>query len=361
MGPGSASVACELAGPGIDAVAHVLAWVRVLPGAPTLVRAASLFDPRYVGWCEASLDPAAVAPITRDAPLLGALLAAAEEGHLLQALLGLHHDPAVLRRAAALDLDAPELAGRRWCSPPAGHDAHTGMRSSSAMFTTPLRSGGRVVAGHARDSALEPVALDAVRRLARTHPELVEITRCLVGLVVGPYAVAYRDVVRPELEARKEEVEAAVARLVETLPSLAGVRVGLSHPLGTRGRVLPGMLLVGAPSRWSGVEPPTTAAVIAHEHAVQLAGEVVERDPRLDAVDRWALAERLALDAVRLRVREGPVAEAHRAHVASLDTSALPRDPLGPLAAACLEELLDRLGDRGAPALPRDGERAAGT
>src|SRR5688500_7872224 len=141
-------VACELAGPALDAVAHVLAHVACDVQAPPLVRASSLHDARYVAWAEATLDPAATVPIQRDAALLGALLGRAREGPLLQALLVLHDEPGALRRGGRVDLEA--LA--------AGRDV----------------AAGAVVAGH-DVAAADPWALRTLQTLARQDPALVEI------------------------------------------------------------------------------------------------------------------------------------------------------------------------------------------
>lgn len=318
------AIACELAGPGFDVAAHVLAQVPVGGAASPLVRAASLHDPRYRAWCARALDRQAVEPATGDAALVGALLERASAGHLLQAILGLFDDAESHHRSAALELD--DLGGRG-----------------------------------------APWALSALRALADDAAELVTITRCAVGLVSVAYAAAWRGPIRLELEDARALVEEQLAAVASVVPSLARARIALSHPLGSRGRVLPGLLVIGAPVAWVDLDAPGAAAIAVHEHAVATASARNDATPTDSespargapkrsaghspepphgsaarapgpAERRWAEVETLALAAVPRLPLPRAVAEAHRRHVATLDTSALP--PADP---GAVEDLVRRL------------------
>jgi hypothetical protein len=284
-------VACEVAGPELDAAAHLLAHVAIPASAPALVRASSLHDPRYVAWAAAALGRAATAPAAVDGPLLGALLASCRNGHLLQALLELHADAQAMVRAATRDLEA--------------------------LTEAPLE-------GVARDATrLDRGALTALRELARERADVVEIARCALGLLAIPYVEAWSSRALPELDASRAAVERALAEVATAMPSLAARVVRLSHPMGRHGRGLTRAIAVGAPAPWNGRDAAQAAALVAHEHAASVATGVVGRSVD-EAGARWRLAERLALDASAARLRSGEVATAHRAFVATLDLSALP-------------------------------------
>ena len=328
------AIACELAGPGFDVAAHVLAHVPVGGAASPVVRAASLHDPRYRAWCTRALDRQAVEPTIGDAALVGALLERAPAGHLLQAVLGLFDDAESHHRSAALELD--DLGGRG-----------------------------------------APWALSALRALAADAPELVAITRCAVGLVSAAYAAAWRGPIRLELEDARVLVEEQLATVASVVPSLTTARIALSHPLGSRGRVLPGLLVIGAPVAWVELDAAGAAAIAVHEHAVAIASartDATPTDPESPArgaparsaghsppaqtsaalspgpaqtsaahapgpaARRWAEVEALALAAVPRLSLPRAVAEAHHRHVATLDTSALP-----PVDRGAVEELVRRL------------------
>jgi hypothetical protein len=300
--PAAPRALLELAGAAHDAVAHLLAHVPVGAVATPIVRASSLFDLRYVAWARDALEPALNEAVTGDAAILGGLVDRSAEGHLLQALLVLHASAEDLRRGATLDLaqlpDA-KIATDAW-------------------------------------------ALRALRRLAETDDELVEIARCTAGLVADAYARVWTSRLAPELEEARGAVAARLGEVVAAMPSLRGASVLLSHPMGARGRAMTGRIVVGAPTAWSGVGAAQAAAMVAHEHAAAIAGDVVARagGARLVAAGpRWVASEHLALAATALRLTAGPVAEAYRAHVATLDT----RD-LDASASPLLDEVLERLG-----------------
>jgi hypothetical protein len=298
----------------------VLAHIPVRGAMAPLVRAASLHDARYVAWARRALPSEAVEPVARDAPLLAALLARASDGHLLQALLGLHGDAGAARAAGATELDDVALPAASW-------------------------------------------AAAALRALARSGAEdLVELARCDLALVVPAYASRWASELAPALESWRAPIASALAEASRDVPSLAGARVAIAHPLGRRGRALPDRIVVGAPTAWSGGDAATSAALAVHEHAVEVATTTLEvrglETPDLEgttgpraAARRWASAERAALDAVPRRLRRGAVAEAYRHHVATLDRSGLGLDEARSRSsrgadARAVDALADRLGAR---------------
>ncbi len=299
-------VDCELAGPAVDVAAHLLAHVAVAAGGSAFARAASAFDPAYVAWARTELPPDAIAPIVRDAPLLGASVArdAGARARALQWLLVLHDEAEQLRRAAPRPLEA---------------------------LTT--EDVGSAIALAALVSSREAMAE-------------IEIARCAIALAAPSYLEVWAQKLAPNLEAARGGVVRALGAVSRGVPAVLGTCVRLCQPLGRHGRAFPGQLLIGVPSGVHDVSPDEVAVRVVHEVAAEVAGQVVDRRTGVagvggGATERWALAEHLALEAAAARLAGTPFASAHQAFVARLDRSAL--DPRG---IAWLEEVVDRMAMR---------------
>lgn len=302
----------EVFGVAGDVVAHVLAHVAVPASAPVVTRAASLYDERYVAWwregssypseLRGSSYPSGIA----DASLIGALLARAPDGHLLQAMLVAFEEPTKL--AAALNGEAAALA-------------------------TTLEGTGP----HAE------VARDAVRRLAVDGRDLLEIVWASIGLAWPSYSERWARLLRRPMKDSCADVGHELHELVRALPLVARETVRLSHPLGLRARCFPEIIVVGAPARWNDLGPGDAAVRVAHEAAVRAAAEMIEQAGWTDgsaerAESHWALVEDLALRGVELRLRGHRHHAVHARFVANLDVAGLRRAD-----DALLAELVARL------------------
>jgi hypothetical protein len=268
----------EAASPFADLVFHVLAFVPAPPGGSALSRAASLHWPAWIRLAAERLPPDAVEPARRDAALLSAMLADDRVAATIQVLALLHDEPASAAAAA--------------------------LRSVRAL------GAGDVASAWAR------------AELARLPEEPVEILRIAVALcaadfdrehaaLLAPYAAEVVGALRPRL-----------ADLAARVPAVGRARLRFSTTLGPRGRGMDRAVFVGT-STLPGdatVDLDTPLVYALHETAVLAAEQALGR-----GTGRWALVERVALEAEK-RVVVGTALEGpHASWLERLDDAGLVR------------------------------------
>lgn len=276
-----------------DLVFHLLAFVPPARSSSALVRAASVYCPRYVEFARAALPDGAFEPCERDATILSSLAARDEVATGLQ-LLAILHDDVTAALAAALK-SVRELGAEDVSSP------------------------------------------WAQRVLAALPEEPVEIARVAIALAGPDFEEAHErvfgDFARRLLEAigpKYRELEARIGALTTT-------DVRLSVTLGAHGRGFGKTVIVGAQGLPSDELDPIGPLVYAvHEVAVQAAGRALEA---LGVEATWARAERIALVAAETVLRGTVIEERWEAWRASLGTGALIAEadlPEGVVEATCL-------------------------
>lgn len=219
-----------------------------------------------------------------------------------------HHVDASARRFGAatralLASDAATLAAL-WRDPALDIlDALPDLHASLAAFR---RTAARALAELTADDVACPDILFALQRLG-APAELVHAT---MGLVADEFARVHAAEIEPSLNVATGELEASLAPLAATVPGLAAARIELVWALGSRGRALPGRLLVGSPR--ADLDPRLPAVVAVHEHAVCTSGHV-----------DYLRAEWSALVRGARWLRPTPLRDAHARWLASLDLSAI--------------------------------------
>lgn len=195
-----------------------------------LVGAHSLFDARYVDWCEAYPDE----PLRSDAGRIAMQLEALHAGLAVQWLPMLYDDIDAFLRDGALALREVE-AGTHV-------DAH------------------------------------ALRALQSVDPRATEWLRADLLLVAPAFAASLLPTAMCD----------EVAGLLASVPmEEAPAHVALVHALGAHGRAFDDVVFVGAPATWNAVTPALSAVIALHEHAVRAAlGDYVRSE--------WAALQRVA-------------------------------------------------------------------
>lgn len=288
-----------------DLVFHALAFVPPRLDAPALVRAASLHRPEWMRYAEAHLPPAAVAPIARDAALVGSLVSSGDIALALQHFITLHRSIAELlgsARAELVELGPGEVA--------------------------------------------RPGDLAALKAAPQAP---VEIFRGALALAGRAFAAAHTAQLRPFSERVIEELRPRLERLAAELPGTATREVWLSATLGPHGRLLDHAIAVGTrtlPHDEGPCDSDTPLALVAHEAAVRAAAKALARR---GMAAPWALLERVALDAGAQAYRGASAEEAYEGWRRDLDMSALA--PPGAMTNALVTEAAIALRD-GAPLSP---------
>ena len=281
-----------------DLAFHALAFVPARIDAPGLVHAASIHRPAWMRFATERLPPAAVIPIARDAPLVGALTTSAEIAIALQRLATLHE--------------------------------------SIATFLATVRS------------PLSELHASAVCRAAdlaelRAAPqEAIEILRGAMGLAARSFAAAHVAVLRPFAERVALALSPRWGALTTELPGLGALHLRISATLGPFGRVVDDTILVGTrtlPDAPGPLDTDTPLAIAAHEASVRAAGLALRAR---GTPAPWPRIERVALDAAERAYRATSAELAYMEWRSHLSTAGLsPRDPE---TMACSEEAAHLLG-----------------
>lgn len=260
-----------------DLVFHLLAFVPPARSSSALVRAASLYSPRYIEFAKASLPAGAVEPCERDATILSALAARDDIATGLQ-LLAILHDDVGAALAAALK-GAGELGVDDVASP------------------------------------------WAQRALAALPEEPVEIARVAIALAGPDFEEAHDRVFGDSSRRLLDAIRPKWVELEARIGALATTDVRLSATLGAHGRGFGKTVIVGAHGLPGEELDPIGPLVYAvHEVAVQAAGRALEA---CGVEATWARAERIALVAAEAVLGGSLIADRWAAWRSSLGTAAL--------------------------------------
>jgi hypothetical protein len=266
-----------------DLVFHALAFVPPRVDAPPLVRAASLHRPEWMRYAEEHLPPAAVVPIARDAPLVGALVTSGDVALALQHFVTLH-------------------------------------RSIAEMLRTIRASLGELGPG----DVTHPGDLAAI---TAAPPAPMEIFRAALGLAGRAFAAAHASGLHAFSVRGIEALRPRLMQLAAEVPGASTLEVWLSATLGPHGRLLDDAIVVGTrslPHEDGAFDTDTPLAIVAHEAAVRAAGRALARRAMASP---WALIERVALDCGAHVYRGTPAEHAYEGWRREVDTSGLaPRD-----------------------------------
>lgn len=275
-----------------DLTFHALAFVPPRIDAPALVRAASIHRPAWMRFAAEHLPPAAVVPIARDAPLLGALTRSDETALALQRFATLHDSTplflATVRRALA-ELDPSDVS--------------------------------------------RPADL---RELQDLPQEPLEIFRAALGLAARAFAASHAAALRPFAERVLAALAPRWRALTLECPGVAPLRLLVSATLGPHGRLVDDTLLIGTRTLPDDSAPPDTdapLALAAHEASVRAAGLVLRAR---GAPAPWPRVERVALDAAERAYRSTGAYSAYTQWRTPLDLRGLP--PATPETLALSEE-----------------------
>lgn len=255
-----------------------------------LVGAHSLFDARYVDWCEAYARDADE-PLRSDAGRIAMQLEALHAGLAVQWLPKLYDDVDAFVRDGALALHEVE-AGTHV-------DAH------------------------------------ALRALQSVDPRATEWLRADLLLVAPAFSAREG---RGGDRARASPLSTAmcdeVAELLASVPmEETPAHVALVHALGAHGRAFDDVVFVGAPATWNAVTPALSAVIALHEHAVCAAlGDYVRSE--------WAALQRVANI---LADGPGVLRDAHAAWLRDMDLAGLMHEVVarGLVSALDAQRLLD--------------------
>lgn len=180
------------------------------------------------------------------------------------------YDPGHVRRSAPhfsaaaralVEADARALA-RMWTAELDVVDALPELHASLAAYR---RTSARALAELGPADVASPALLAALQR-AGAAAELLHASLSLLAL---EFEAALAAVVEPALEAACAGLRAPLEALSARAPGLGEARVEVVWSLGSRGRALPGRILIGRPAE----DPLLPAIVAAHEHAVCTSGQ----------------------------------------------------------------------------------------
>lgn len=205
---------------------------------------------------------------------------------------------------ALLASDAATLAAL-WRSSPALDvlDALPELHASLPAFR---RTAARALAELTADDVACPAVLFALQRLGAA----AELIHATMSLVVDEFACVHEGVIEPALASACGAIAALLAPLAATVPGLDAARIELVWALGSRGRALPGRLLVGTPR--ADIDPRLPAVLAVHEHAVSTSGQVDHLRAEWSALIRGARW-----------LRPTPLCDLHARWLASLELSEL--------------------------------------
>lgn len=219
-------------------------------------------------------------------------------------------EPLFRRSTQALLRDDAATLAALWRASPA-LDLLDGLPELHASLPAFRRSASRALAELDAGDVASPELLHALQRLG-APAELVHAT---LALVLDEFERVHDAEIAPALHAAATTIGPALAALAEHAPGLAEARVELVWSLGTRGRAMPGRILIGCPAG----DPFTPAVVAAHEHAVCTSGHVDYLRAEWSALVRGARW---------LRAADEPLRRAHARWLARLDLSALVAEAL---------------------------------